>query len=322
MYAVATLFNAINRFNMVKGIFSIILFFCAGQISAQLIYETVWVDYDSAWEYKSLQFVPVRAKDPEAKPGPRLVTLHKALSEGMATISERGSASTENVHWLRINNKSSNSIFIFSGQTFTGGRQDRMVTKDTVLTPTGNDQYIPVMCIEEGRWSEKEKKLQFNNYANTALRKVLDQTNNQVLIWKEIFSQLSTGNFKSSTFAYAAMKNNKEYQVAEEDYLKYFREKLKSSDSSMTGFVCISGNRVIGCEIFADRSLFFDELEPLLFGYVSEAILNGSSPMLVKEEIKLFMDQVLTNETLQREYCEKNGKIFRVNNKVVQVTAY
>ena len=84
----------------------------------------------------------------------------------------------------------------------------------------------------------------------------------------------------------------------------------------------LCGGKVIGCEIFADRQLFYDEFEPLLFGYINEAILRGSEPMLVKEEIKEFMDKILTNETLQDEYCKKNGKIFRVNGKVIQVTAY
>jgi hypothetical protein len=295
--------------------------FC-GSCFAQLIYETVWVDYDSAIEYKNMQFIPIRTKNMDGRPGPRMMSLSKAIEKGVASISERGSASTENVHWLRVNNKSQHSIFVASGETFTGGRQDRMVTKDTLLQPTGSDQYIPVMCIEEGRWSEKEKKIQYNNYANTQLRKVLDKTKNQVLIWKEIFSQLGSANLNSPTYAYAALSQNKDMQVAESDYLAFFRERFKNSDSTMTGFLCVTGSKVLGCEIFADRMLFYDELEPLLFGYINEAIMRGSPPMLVKEEIKEFTDKFLTNETMQDEYCKKNGKVFRVNGKVIQVTAY
>jgi hypothetical protein len=300
-----------------------IVFSLLGLSSAgQLIYETVWVDYDSAWEYKSLQFIPIRPHNPEGKPGPRMMSLSRALQQGVASLSERGSASTENVHWLRLNNRSDMSLFVASGQTFTGGRQDRMVTKDTVLAPTGRDQYIPVMCIEEGRWSDREKKIQYGNYANMQLRKVLGQSGNQVLIWKDIFSQLDSAHLNSTTLAYAALSQDKKYQVQENEYLRFFRDKIRSSDSAMTGFVCVSGDKVLGTEIFSDKQLFFDELEPLLFGYINEAILKGSEPMLVKEEIKTLMDQVLTNETLQNEYCKKNGKIFRVNGKVVQVTAY
>ncbi|MBO9572876.1 MAG: hypothetical protein J7497_11840 [Chitinophagaceae bacterium] len=302
---------------------AILFSFISLQVSAQLIYETVWVDYDSAWEYKSLKLIPIRPKDLGGKPDPmKLISLNKAIEQGIATVSERGSASTENVHWLRVKNSSDQSIYVGSGQTFTGGRQDRMVSRDTILKPTGKDQYISVMCIEEGRWSEKEKKLMFSNYANMQLRKVVDKSKNQVLVWKEIFSQLDSSNFSSPTFAYSALRQNKNYIVQETEYLKYFVDKFKKSDSSITGFVCVTGNKVIGCDIFAYKAMFYDELEPLLYGYINEALLYGSEPMLVKDEIKEYMDKILTNETLQDEYCRKNGKIFRVDNKVIHVTAY
>ena len=151
---------------------------------------------------------------------------------------------------------------------------------------------------------------------------MLNKSKNQVLIWKEIFSQLGAANLNSPTFAYAALSQNKEFQVAENEYLEFFRNKFRSSDSTVTGFICVTGNRILGCEIFADKQLFYDELDPLLFGYINEAIMRGSEPMLVKEEIKEFTDKVLTNETLQDEYCKTNGKVVRVNNRVIQVTAY
>jgi hypothetical protein len=306
----------------VKVLTIIILTLLSRNISAQLIYETVSVDYDSAWEYKSLQLIPIRPKAPGGQPGTAMLSLSSAIRTGVATISERGSASTENVHWLRINNTSGKTIFVASGETFSGGRQDRMVTKDTLLDPTGKDQYIPVMCIEEGRWSEKEKKILYNNYANLRLRRVLDRSKNQVLIWKEILSQLDSASFNSPTFAYNALKQNKAFQLNEMEYLKFFLNKFRQSDSTIAGFVCISGNKVIGCDIFKDRTMFYDQLEPLLNGYISEALMHGSEPMLSKEEIKSYMDQVLTNETLQDVFCKKNGKIFRAANKVIHVTSY
>jgi hypothetical protein len=61
-----------------------------------------------------------------------------------------------------------------AGEIIFGGRQDRMIIRDTILNPSEKDQYVPVMCVEEGRWSEKEKKFGYGNYANSDLRKVLD----------------------------------------------------------------------------------------------------------------------------------------------------
>ena len=104
---------------------------------------------------------------------PDIISLSQAINQGVATISERGTASTENVHWLRINNKSDKSIYVGSGEIIGGGRQDRMIMKDTILIPTKGDQYVQVMCVEEGRWADKEKKFTYDNFANPHLRKCL-----------------------------------------------------------------------------------------------------------------------------------------------------
>jgi hypothetical protein len=164
-------------------------FLCSMVARAQLTYETLYVDYDSAWQYKNLKLIPIRPKQGSGNQMPGVISLSQALQQGLATITERGTASTENVHFLRINNRSDKSLLISSGELIAGGRQDRIVAKDTILAPSGKDQYIPVMCVEELRWSEKEKKFVYGNFANPFLRKVLDENKNQVLIWKEISNQ-------------------------------------------------------------------------------------------------------------------------------------
>ena len=106
-------------------------------VPAQLTYQTLQVDYDSARTFKNLKIIPIRFKGPgDGRIRPEIISLSKALQQGSAVVSERGTASTENVHWLRINNNSDKGIFIGSGEVILGGRQDRMVTKDTVLMPT------------------------------------------------------------------------------------------------------------------------------------------------------------------------------------------
>lgn len=299
----------------------VLLLACAHVGKAQLTYETVGVDYDSAWKYKSLQLVPIRAKGPGGGGG-NTISLSRAIREGLVTMSERGSASTENVHWLRLNNRSDKTLYISSGETFSGGRQDRMVSADTLLRPTGRDQYIPVMCIEEGRWSEKERKIVYVDYADVALRRVLDRSHNQVLVWKEVLAQLDSAGVKAPTLAYHAFQQNKTIVAKEDEYLRFFSDRLRNADSSIIGIICVTGGRVIGSDIFRDRNMFFDELEPLLRGYIREAVLRGSEPVLPDKDIKLYMDKILTNEKMQDDYCRKNGKIFRDAGRVIHVTSY
>jgi hypothetical protein len=303
------------------------IFFSFGLVTSfgQITYETVYVDYDSVWQYKNLRVIPIR---PRAKPGqsnssPGVLSLSQAIKQGLATVTERGTASTENVHWLRINNNSNKSLFVSSGEIIGGGRQDRMIARDTILAPSLKDQYVPVMCVEEGRWSEKEKKFAYENFANPYLRKVLNQTKNQVLIWNEIDSQLGQlENKKNKTLAYVSHSLDKKTMAMSDDYMQYFQQKFKQGDSSIVGFVCVSGNRVIGCDIFAWPDLFYNQLEPLLRGYIDGAVFFGAPVSLPVEPVKAYMDNILTNEKSQEDFVNKNGMLFRQGGMVVHINTF
>lgn len=314
-----------NRYNtMPKNLYMLLFLVLCKTATAQLTYQTLYVDYDSAWTYKNLKIIPIRFKGfaGSARVIPNVVSLNQALQQGWVTVSERGTASTENVHWLRINNNSDRSVYIGSGEMIQGGRQDRMVAKDTVLAPTGRDQYVPVMCVEEGRWSEKQKKFLYNNYANPALRKVLDHSKNQVLIWKEILSQLSYSGIKAPTLAYASQRADKKFTAEQDAYYKYFYEKFKNADSTITGIVCMSGDKIIGCDVFAANNLFYGELLPLLHGYIEEAITFGKTPVIKDQQVKEYLDPILADEDSQEEYLKKNGKIFKYRDKVIHITGF
>lgn len=314
-----------NRYNtMPKFMYLLLFFILCKTATAQLTYQNLYVDYDSAWTYKNLKVIPIRFKGfaGSARVYPGVVSLSQAMQEGWVKVSERGTASTENVHWLRINNSSGKSVYIGSGEMILGGRQDRMVARDTILEPSGSDQYISVMCVEEGRWSDKQKKFLFNNYANPVLRKVLDHSKNQVLIWKEILSQLSYNGIRAPTLAYASQRADKKFTAEQEAYLKYFVEKFRNADSTITGIVCMSNDKVIGMDVFIANNLFYGELLPLLHGYIEEALIFGHTPVIENQQVKAYLDPILTNEQSQEAYLKTNGKIFKNRDKVIHITGY
>lgn len=289
----------------------------------QITYKTVYVDYDSAIEFKQLKIIPIRPKQQglghSASP---IITLSRALEEGLATVSERGTASTENVHYLRIQNHSEQTIYVASGEVFSGGRQDRMVTRDSLLVPNGRDQYISVMCVEELRWSDKERKFQYENFANPALRKVLDENRNQVLIWQEISRQLDGRDIKSKSQAYLSRVGDKKMQPLQNACFNFFHDKFKATDSTIVGFVCMSGDNVIGSDIFASRDLFYNMLDPLLIGYSDEVTYMGKPVTITNEEVKQYMDKLLTDEISQEKFLKDNGKIFRQNGEVIHINSF
>jgi hypothetical protein len=306
----------------VKFFLTLGLLFCLLSAGAQITYESVYVDYDSAWQFKNLKIIPIRRKNPGGMPPGDVVTLSQALNKGLVTVTERGSTSFENVHWLRFNTHSNKSVYISGGEIVSGGRQDRMIIRDTILHPMEKDQYVPVMCVEEGRWSEKEKKFGYGNYANTDLRKVLDSTHNQVLIWREVDKQLQSAGYKNNSLAYLSRYQDKKYIAATDEYFRFFRDKLARTDSNVVGFVAISGDKVIGSDVYNSTDLFYNQADPLLHGYIDEVIQSGAPVTLKDPPVHRYMDKLLKDEASQAAFVKDNGAIFREAGVVVHVNTF
>ena len=302
------------------------LLFCLLSVGAQITYETVYVDYDSAWQFKNLKIIPIRRKNlggmPKGMGAGDVVTLSQAMNKGFVTVTERGTTSFDNVHWLRFNTHSNKSVYISGGEIISGGRQDRMIVRDTILHPSEKDQYVPVMCVEEGRWAEKEKKFGYGNYANTDLRKVLDSTHNQVLIWREVDRQLQAGGFKNNSLAYLSRYQDKKYIAASDEYYRFFRDKLARTDSNVVGFVAISGNKVIGSDVYNSTDVFYNQADPLLHGYIDEAMTSGGPVTLKDPPVHRYMDKLLKDEASQEVFVKDNGAIFREAGVVVHVNTF
>jgi hypothetical protein len=293
-------------------------------VFAQITYETVYPDFDSARTFKNLRVIPIRwlGQRAELAKAESVLSLSEGVKQGLVTVTERGTASTENVHWLRINNKSDRPLYVSSGELVAGGRQDRMIAEDTVLIPNGGDQYVRAMCVEEDRWSEKERKFNYVGYANPRLRKAMDIDKNQLVIWREIYAQLDSTKMVNPTLSYVAKKTDKKYIPRQNEYLEFFREQFERNDTTVLGIVCISGNKILGADIFSSHLLFKEEALPLLEGYIDEAILFGKTPTVKDEKVKEYLDQFLTDEETQAEYCKKYGKLYRYKGKVFHLTAY
>ncbi|GGB14492.1 ARPP-1 family domain-containing protein [Puia dinghuensis] len=305
-----------------KFLLTFCLLFSLLSATAQITYDQVFVDYDSAWQFKNLKIIPIRRKAGGGMMHPGMVTLNQALSKGLVTVTERGTTSFENVHWLRFNTHTDKSVYISGGEIISGGRQDRMIVRDTILKPSTKDQYVPVMCVEEGRWSEKEKKFGYGNFANPHLRKVLDSTGNQVSIWREVDRQLQAGAFKNKSLAYLSRFEDKKYLAAHDEYFRFFMNKFAKTDSNVVGFVAITGDKIIGTDVFDGTDLFYPQLDPLLHGYVDDAMESGSPVTLKNAPVKKYMDKLLKDQQSQENFVKDKGKIFREDGRVIHVNTY
>ena len=305
----------------------IILLFMTQLAEAQITYQQVWVDYDSAWTFRNLQLIPIRFRG--QGPGmafyrqmlpDRYTTLQEGMKTGKVKVKEFISKGDADVHILSIYNNSDKTILINAGELIGGGKQDRMVGETKLIPPGKGEQYITVYCVEEGRWSSKPRNFSYGGNADLDLRKTMDLTEHQAEIWKAIKDGLREQHIPSSTSAYAQL--DREALKADSAYSAFFNGKMATTDSSFAGFLAISGGRILGTELFVTPSLFNNAWSSMLAAFSRTAISKGSLPSVNIKRMEVFMDSLLENETSQKKTLAHSGKAYKYEKLVIGLIAY
>ena len=84
----------------------------------------------------------------------------------------------------------------------------------------------------------------------------------------------------------------------------------------------MTGDKVMGCDMFATHALFISTFESLLHSYIGEAITNGAEVTLGNEEVYNYLDEILKDESLQEENVNENGVLYKWKNKKLHISKF
>ena len=297
--------------------------FCASKTKAQLTYQTIRIEYDSGWTYKNLTLIPIRFKVdgyPLFYFPAKLVSLRQAMQSGKLKFKEFYFEHDATVRILSVENTGDDFVVLQDGEMITGGKQDRMLAESKIIYPNQKDQFVDVFCIEQNRWDKKPKPFKYAGDADDDLKKIMDYSNQQQFIWKEIDRRLYMNGQVSKTSAYLELHNNNPNQ--DTAYINFFTRKMQASDSMFAGFIAITDTTVISCEVFATTSLALTSYNSMLQGWVSSALQNGKKPDMPYKRLKVFTDALFENEDKQKIFLQKHGKAFYCEKKVFHIVAH
>jgi len=313
----------------------LILFACLGLAipgMAQYNYKNLEVNFSfnetqsKNYTYKNLRLYPVKAKqsftDTFRHVG-KYMSLKEALAQKKVIITEQIGGATVNT--LTIENISNDTIMIMSGEVITGGKQNRVIGKDILLLPHSGKIDLSVYCVEAGRWENVSTGTnQFSGYFNVAslsLRQTVDKAANQGDVWKKVDGLNSANGTSSKTKTYTALNTSSDFTQKLKSYTDFFKDKF-AAEQNVIGVIIVSGNKVIGCDMFATHDLFKKNFENLLASYATEAILNGSEVTAQASTVKSYMDKLLNSEQEQAATIKDKGKIFLNDGKKIRVSSY
>ena len=85
--------------------------------------------------------------------GAKYLTLQEAMDQKKVVVHETG-----NVNELAIENLADEDLYIQSGEIVKGGKQDRTIGTDMIITRAMGKTPIASFCVEHGRWQARGRE--------------------------------------------------------------------------------------------------------------------------------------------------------------------
>lgn len=92
---------------------------------------------------------------PVEAPKHRLRTVGAAVAQGLTLIEELPAGPS--VRALQLSNRGDLPVLVREGDLLTSGLQDRIVDRPALVS-AGASVELPVSCVEQGRWSQRDRK--------------------------------------------------------------------------------------------------------------------------------------------------------------------
>ncbi|MCD4682995.1 MAG: hypothetical protein K8R86_06905, partial [Bacteroidales bacterium] len=228
------------------------------------------------------------------------------------------------VNKLYVENVSQDTVFLMAGEVVKGGKQDRVLASDMILAPNSGKVELPVFCVEHGRWSYGSSAIGFSEYftvsANSVRGKAVKEKN-QYEVWDAVAEVTEKQGAVSGSGTYTALEDADDYKIALEEYAEYFNDQLKQMDNCI-GFVGVTGNRIIGCDIFATSELFEKQSDNLLDAYITEAIAEGEEIEIKDKEVLSYLNEFLSDESTQEEVVNSKGMQYKYRGRKLHLNTY
>ena len=183
------------------------------------------------------------------------------------------------VNELTIRNTSQKPLFLMAGEVVIGGKQDRIIGKNTIVAARATET-VPVFCVEHGRWNGRKAEFaSAGAMAHTELRKKANFSD-QSEVWSEVSAKNAKRKLENGTDTYRGVAQSATVVKSIAGYQKAFAGKLgkQGEKERQIGFVVALGGKVVAIETFGSPKLFRKFEQKLLRSYYVEAIDAARNP--------------------------------------------
>lgn len=263
------------------------------------------------------------------------LTLDEGIRSGEVVVTEVGAIHgmirrrppIQNYRGAEVNrlvlvNNSKRPLILLAGEVVTGGKQDRVVGKDRIVSAESDPVDLSVFCVEPGRWVASSTK--FDTHASVmaqpSVRKRAMVDADQQKVWDEVSSARaglaskaapsvnghepgSIGGEVSpavreldSTTSYATVVENSAVKQQVDSITVPMQKSYESvikqlRNQNAVGVVVAVKGRIVWADIFASNDLLDKYWPKLLQSYAAEALsASGNSGEASMKDAQHFLD--------------------------------
>jgi hypothetical protein len=276
------------------------------------------------YRFQNLQLYPIRANATFAeqhKDLGKFVPLKEALAKKKVAITESGDGE---VNKLFIENISKDTIMVLSGEVVQGGKQDRMIAQDFILYPKSGKKDVSVFCVEHGRWQPKREGMEFKQYSNASsneVRKAATVKKDQREVWDKVSETTSKNKATTATGTLTALNNSGDFSKQLKQYTDFFNT-LVLQEGDVIGIIAVSGDKVLGCDMFASHTLLSEHYSNLVNAYATEAITSGKQVTITRDKVDQYLQSIIADESKQETEVQKKGTMLKQGKKKLHISTF
>lgn len=257
----------------------------------------------------SLSLTPIVA-DPDAS-APDLLVLDEAMPKKLVRIREHEGG---DVNQLELVNRSKQPVFLLAGEVIIGGKQDRIIGRNTVI-PASSSQQVPVFCVEHGRWTEQSKEFTTAKALAHGRLRGNASFEEQGAVWDEVHAKNEARKTANNTDTYrkVAAQQSDGTLAKMEKRVDAALDKLPAEQRArLVGFAVALNGKVATVDVFQSHALFTKLEGKLVRSYLTEAVdlaAEKDAKPPTAAAITTFMDDA-DKATAEQSYDTKAAKTY------------
>lgn len=125
----------------------------------------------------------------------------------------------------------------------------------------------------------------------------------------------------TATGTLTALKESGEFTKELKKYTDFF-EKLILPEQDIIGVIAVSGENILGCDMFAAHELLAAHYENLINSYATEAITTGKTVTMSQEKVNDYLQTIIEDKGKQEKEIQRKGTMLKDGKRKIHISIF